>query len=176
MQAAVAENPEAAQSMGQFEGIARIVGAIAVPITYLVMIAFAAALLLVVGRLMDVKTRFSQTMLIATYSAFVLLLSQLIVGVLLMIHGEAGLDPVRDTSLGVLRFTGDDGVAKTLVPLLRRLDLFTIWQAVLWGVGVHAIYRTSKVQAALTAGAAWLLFALPGLIAAALGIGQAAGS
>jgi hypothetical protein len=72
----------------------------------------------------------------------------------------------------VLRFTGDDGIARALVPLLRRLDIFAIWQAVLWAVGLRVIYHTTRLQAAIIAAVAWLLFAVPGLIMAAAGIGQ----
>jgi hypothetical protein len=37
------------------------------------------------------------------------------------------------------------------------------------------IYRTSRAQAAITAAAAWILFAIPTIIAAALGFGPNTG-
>jgi hypothetical protein len=170
--AAMASSPRGGELTGTAMTVVQLVGAAAVPLTYVVFIAFAAALLWLVGRFAEIRTEFSRTMLIATYGGFILLLSQLVSGLLVLLHGETGLDPIRHLSVGVLRFTGDDGVARALVPLLRRLDVFALWQAVLWGVGLRVIYRTTHLQAAVTAAVAWLLFAVPGLMLAALGIGQ----
>jgi hypothetical protein len=172
MRAALAASPRAGALSDRMMMVFQVLSGIAVPLSYVVFIVFAAALLWLAGRFAEIRTDFSRTMLVATYGGFILLLSQLVSGVLVLLHGEAGLDPIRHLSLGVLRFTGDDGVARALVPLLRRLDLFAIWQAVLWAVGLHVIYRTTRFQAAITAAISWLLFAVPGLIMAALGVGQ----
>lgn len=169
--AAMANNPRGVEISSNALRVLQLIGAVAVPVTYVVIIAFAAALLWLVGRFAEIRTDYSRAMLIATYGGFILLLSQLATGVLVLLHGEAGLDPIRHLSIGVLRFTGDEGMAGALVPLLRRLDVFAIWQAVLWAIGLRAIYRTTRVQAAVTAAVTWLLFAVPGLIMAALGIG-----
>jgi hypothetical protein len=169
---AMANNPRGVTLSDSTMIVVQLIGAVAVPITYVVFTAFAAALLWLAGRIAEIRTAFSRTMLIATYGGFILLLSQLVSGVLVLLHGETGLDPIRHLSVGVLRFTGDEGVARALVPLLRRLDVFAIWQAVLWAIGLRVIYRTTHVQAGVTAAISWLLFAVPGLIMAALGIGQ----
>jgi hypothetical protein len=152
--------------------ILQLIGGVIAPVAHVVQLVIVAALLWLIGRFADVRTDFSRTMLIATYAGFILLLSQLVAGVLILLHGEAGLDPVRQGSAGVLRFTSADGVASALVPLLRRFDVFAVWQAVLWAVGLRVIYRSTVVQAAITAGVTWLLFAVPGLVMAALGFGQ----
>jgi hypothetical protein len=168
-----AAKPRSVELNARMMMVLQVMGALSVPLWYVVSIAFVAALLWLVSRFAEVGTDFSRTLLIATYGGFILLLAQLVSGVLVLLHGEAGLDPIRHLSLGVLRFTADDGIARALVPLLRRLDIFAIWQAVLWAVGLREIYRTTRLQAAVVAAVAWLLFAVPGLIMAAVGPPQA---
>jgi hypothetical protein len=146
-------------------------GVIGVPIMYALMILIAAALLWIGARMADIRADFSRTMLIATYAAFVLLLSQLLASVLVIVSGAAGFDMVRSMSFGPLRFIGSSEMDRMLVAVLQRLDLFAIWQAALWAIGLSVIYRVSMARAAAIAGVVWLLFAVPGIVMAALGIG-----
>jgi hypothetical protein len=146
-------------------------GVIGVPIMYVLMIVIAAALLWIGGRVADIPTDFSRTMLIATYAAFVLLLSQILASLLVMVSGEAGFDMVRSMSFGLLRFIGSPDMNKTLVAVLQRLDLFAIWQAALWAIGLSVIYKVGMARTAAVAAAVWILFAVPGIIMGALGIG-----
>jgi hypothetical protein len=176
MTAAVSDNPEAAQAIGQFGTLFQLIAAVFVPVTYLIMIAAAAALLWLTARVSDVRADFSRTMLIATYAAFIYLLAQLGSGVAVLLHGEVGLDMVRHTSFGLLRFLDYAEMNPVFVALARRVDLFAIWQAALWGVGMAVIYRMSRLHAAGLAATTWLLFALPGVIGAALGIGNMPGA
>jgi hypothetical protein len=171
MRVSMLENPEAAEAMGSIGTVLQLIGAVFVPITYVIIIAFTAALLWLAGRFAEIRIDFSRAMLIATYAAFVYLLAQLAGGVAVLIHGEAGLDVIRDTSFGVLRFVGDADMNKALMGLLRRLDIFAIWQAILWAIGIRTIYRVSTARAGLVAAVTWLVFAIPGMIAAALGFG-----
>lgn len=148
-------------------------GSIMIPIVYSIMILSAAALLWIGGRVADLRTEFSRTLLIATYAAFVLLLSQILGGVLVLIQGEAGLDIVRHLSFGPLRFIGSADMDRMQMAILRRFDLFYIWQAVLWAVGLHIIYKAGWARAGAIAFVTWLLFAIPGIIGALLNFGAA---
>lgn len=168
MLASIPEDPQAAEAVARMGTIFQVIGGIFVPITYLVVAAIAALLLWLAARLVDLKPAYSRTMLIATYAAFVYLLAQIAGGVSVLVHGEAGLDVIRHTSFGPLRFVGDQDMNPVLTALLRRLDIFNIWQAVLWGIGIAVICRATRTQATITAAAAWLLFAIPGIIGAAL--------
>jgi hypothetical protein len=176
MSAAVSDNPEAVQAIGQFGTLFQVIGGVFVPVSYLVMIAAAAALLWLTGRISDVRADFSRTMLIATYAAFIYLVAQLASGLAVLLHGEVGLDMVRHTSFGLLRFLDYNELNPVLVALARRVDVFAIWQAAIWGVGMAVIYRTSRLHAAGLAATTWLLFALPGIIGAALGMGSMPGA
>ena len=173
MRAATAANPDAAGAIERFGILFQVLGSILIPITYLFVIAVAALLILGVGRMADVQTTLSRTMLIATYAAFIYLVAQIAGGVSVLIHGEVGLDVIRHTSFGALRFVGDAEMNPVTMALLRRLDVFAIWQAVLWGIGVAVVFGASRARAAAIAGVTWLLAALPGIAGAAIGIGAA---
>lgn len=171
MLASVADNPQALEAMERFGTIMQILGSLFVPVTYVAVVVWSAALLWVMARFVDLRATFSRTVLIATYAAFVLLLSQLVVGVLVLIHGDAGLDPVRHLSTGVLRLADVDDSSRVLVALLRRVDLFAIWQAVLWGIGVRFVLQARTAHAATIAAVAWLLYAGPAMLFGLIGIG-----
>ncbi|HEX7118356.1 MAG TPA: Yip1 family protein [Longimicrobiales bacterium] len=169
MRAAVAGNPRAAEALGSFGTLMQVLGAAFVPIGYLISITAVAALLWVGGRMAGVEPGFSRTMLIATYAAFTRPLAEVATALLVVLHGEAGLDVVRHGSLGVLRFVGDRGMDPVLVPLLGRLEVFAIWQAILWAAGVVIICGASRLRAAAIAMVAWALAAVPGVVGALLG-------
>jgi hypothetical protein len=137
---------------------------IAVPITYLVTIFIAAVLLWALARMVDRKPDFKQMMVLTTYAAFIPLLGQIAGSVAIMIHGQAGLEPMRHASFGVLRFIDPKSVPGWSLGLLARIDIFKIWQAVIWAIGFSVITQSSRAKGAIVAGAAWLLFALPGML------------
>jgi hypothetical protein len=168
MQATAARNPEAAGTLEQWSGMLQLIGGVTVPITYLVMIGFAAVVLWFAGRIADVRTETSRTMLIATYAGFVLLLGQIAGAVAVILHGADGLDIARHMSFGPARFLTDTQTSPVIVALWRRLELFTVWQAALWAVGIAVIYRTTRGQAALVAGLAWLIMTVPTVLVALL--------
>jgi hypothetical protein len=171
MRASVAGNEQALAAMEQYGMAMQAFGVIMIPVTYLVIIAFTAAVLWLAGRFLDVRTDYSRTMLIATYAAFVYLLAQIAGGIAVLIQGDIGLDIVRHTSFGALRFFGDRDMNRVVMALLRRIDVFVIWQAVLWGIGLRIIYDLRRSHAAAIAAAAWLLYVMPAVILGALGIG-----
>jgi hypothetical protein len=172
MRASAGESAEAAQMMEQFGMLFQMLGSIFVPITYLIMLSLVAALLLVIGRLAEIRTVWSRTLLIATYGGFIYLLAQIAGGVAILIHGEAGLDVVRDVSFGPLRFIGSTDTEPVMTAILRRFDIFTIWQAVVWGIGVSVIYRVSRARGMAVAFATWAIMTIPGVVMAMIGIGQ----
>ena len=146
-------------------------GGIMVAITHFVSVLWAAVLLWLIARGVELRPDFRQAMIITTYAGFIYLLAQIAGGVLAMIYGE-GLVPLRDLSFGVSRFLEPESLTGVLGTLLRRIDLFVIWQAFVWAVGVRIVLGGTRAQAAITAIGVWLLFALPGIIGAALGMGQ----
>lgn len=169
IRASLADNPEAAAAVESMGSVMQIFGAISIPIVYLISMVIGAALLWLVGKLFDVKAGFSRMFKIAVYSSLVLPLGDLLRGMLIYLHGEAGLDPIRHGSLGLLRFVGEGDVSPMLMAALGQTDLFYIWAAVLWGVGLVAVCRADRGRAAMVAAFAWVLSALPGVIGAFIG-------
>ena len=173
---AQARGQDVAEVQAAAGGMVRIMsygGGIMVAISFALTIAVAALLLWGVGRMIEVKGTYRQAFLIATYACFVYLLMMIAGSVAGLIVGE-GMDPQRDLSFGLMRFLDPDTLPKAVPPLLRRTEIFLIWQAVLWGIGMRVVMKATKAQAAIAAGATWLLFAVPGVISAALGLGQQA--
>lgn len=174
MQASIADNPDALAAMERFGMLFQVIGSVFVPITYVVMIVVAAALLWLLGRFADVRIDFSRAMLIATYGGFIYLLAQIAGSVAVMLHGEAGLDLVRHISFGPLRFVGSSEMDPVVTALLRRFELFTLWQVAVWGIGVAVIYNVSRARGLAVAVGTWVLMTVPAVLMAVLGIGQGA--
>jgi hypothetical protein len=158
-----AANPQAAAFMEQYGMLFQLIGAITVPITMLVMVAFGALLVWLFAKLVGTQLELGRALLISTYAGFVLVLGQVADAVLVLLHADGALEIHRDLSLGPLRFLDVD-VQSTAVPLLRRLEPFSIWQAALWGVGVRHVTGSPAGRAALIAGLAWAAYALPQLL------------
>lgn len=164
--------PEAQSQMS--EGMLNVMswaGVITVPIMYTIMVLIAAGLLWLGARVADIRADFSRAMLIATYAAFVLLLSQVLASVLILVTGPENFNMMRSMSFGPLRFLGSPEMNKTIAAVLQRLDIFAIWQAALWAIGLSVIYRVSIGRAGAIAAVVWILFAIPGIIMGVLGIG-----
>lgn len=170
----VAERGGDPASLDGMVNIMKYAGGLITAATYVISIALAAAFLWIVAKLVEVKATYRQAFLVATYAGFIYLLAQIAGSVMAMIIGE-GLNPIRDLSFGLQRFFDPEALPKVVPALLRRTEIFFIWQAVVWAVGVRVVMGATKAQAAITAAGAWLLFALPGVISAALGFGQQAG-
>lgn len=169
MEAQMASNPEAAQAMQQYGTIFRIVGAIFAPVGMLLILAWTGLLLWGFGRLFDIRIIYSRALLIAVLAAWVAIIGQILGGVLLMITGaDPGADLMSAISFGILRFIGSEGIPRTLVPLLARIDLFALWQAALWAIGLSTIYRVPRSRGFLVAGCVLVLSALPEVLLALL--------
>ena len=172
LRSSLAQNPQAAEMMsGRAGTFMAIAGSIGQPIVYLIMTAFTAFLIWLVGRFADVRTEFSRAMLIATYGGFIFMLAQIVALTLVMVMGEDSIDMVRSMSFGPLRFIGDADMNKLVLALVGRIDIFALWQAFVWAVGIRVIYNVSMTRAAVIAGFVWLLLTIPNVIGFALGAG-----
>ena len=176
MESARAQMAAQGQDAAGFEGMVRfttylggVIGAVMLAIS-----VFAAALLLwLVARMVEVKATYRQGLVVAVYAGFIYVLMQLAASVLALVVGDIA-NPMSDLSFGLLRFIEPATPPGVLEALLRRTELFLVWQAVVWAIGVRVVMGASRAQAAIVAAATWLLFALPGVISAALGLGQPA--
>jgi hypothetical protein len=156
--------PEAAAKMETVGKFMAIGGGIMAPIAVAIGVAITAVLLWLLARLVDAKPDFQQMMIVAIYAGFIGLVGQIAIKVAVMIHGEAGLDMMRHTSFGVLRFVDAKSLPSALPGLLARIDIFKIWEAVIWAIGFRVVTGVSKQKAAIVAAAAWFIYAIPGML------------
>ena len=161
------QSPDAQEFMEQWGGLFRLAGGLLVPVTVLLGIAFASAMLWIGTRLASIEVDFRDTLLIATYAAFIYLLQSVAAGLSVML-ADPPLDQVRDLSFGVLRFTGGEGMNPLVIALLGRIDLFVLWQALVWVIGLRVLGRTSTGRAVAAAAVAWLLTGIPRALLALL--------
>ncbi|HEX6694577.1 MAG TPA: Yip1 family protein [Longimicrobiales bacterium] len=150
-----------------------IFGGIMQPIIYLIMTALTAFLLWALCRAVGAKPTFRQMMIVSTYTMFIFLLGQIAGWVAVMLHGPAGLEPLKHMTFGVTRFMDTKNTSKALVGLLGIFSIFAIWQAVLWAIAVHVVTGVSKGKAAMVAIGTWLLTGLPGIIGGLMSGGAA---
>jgi hypothetical protein len=161
--ATVPDDPQAAAFIEQYGTLMHALGVVMVPVTMTLLVAFGALLLWLGARLAGVTLSPARSFLISTYAGYVLLLGQVAAAVLVLLQADGHIDIMRDLSLGPLRFADVDSTSAA-VPLLRRFELFALWQAALWGVGIRHVAGATAGRAALIAGGAWLLYAVPPLL------------
>ena len=159
--------PEALAKMGKMAGMMSIFGGITTPIMYAIMIAITALILWLLGKFVDGETTFPEMMLVATYAGYVFLLGSIASLIAVMIHGEAGLTSatlMKHMSFGVMRFVDASTLPKPVVALLARIDIFKIWQAVIWMIGFQVVTGATRSKAAIVAAGTWFLFAIPAML------------
>jgi hypothetical protein len=156
--------PEMQAKLASMASIMAIISGIMVPIATGIGLAITAGILWLLAKLVDADPSFKEMMIVATYAGFIGLIGGVASQVAILIHGEAGIDIMRHSSFGVMRFLDSKTLPHALPGLLMRLDIFKIWQAVVWAIGFRVVTGVSKQKAAIVAGATWLLFAVPGIL------------
>ena len=138
------------------------------PVMYLFMVVGTGVAIKLVSALFDGKPSWRESFVITTFAHYVTVVQSLVVGVAIFLKNMMGGEPASsDASFGLLRFV-DVGRDPVLRALLGRTDLFAIWIAVLFAVGLMHVAGMPKGKAAITAGIVWALIALPSLAMAAL--------
>jgi hypothetical protein len=149
--------------MRTFGAIGAVVsGLIGVPLTVFV----AAIVVWLLGTFVNAKGGYKVVVMIVTYANFPRVLdgfSRIVQGLIF------NPDSIYGSSLGLSRFVPREGMNPLLLALMDRVDLFTLWVALLVGIGLHVAGRVPKGAAYAVAAAFWLLGVLPALIPAAMG-------
>jgi hypothetical protein len=119
-----------------------------------------------VGKIFESKQEATTGIMVAAY-AFVPRILGLVVGALIayLSSPERLTGAARITvSLGALM--DPDKTSPVLLALLTRVDLFTLWQTVLLGIGLQVTGKISKSNAYIAAALVWLIGALPTVLGA----------
>ncbi len=165
--AANSPNPEqTAAAMERMGGVMRFVLGIVAPIAAAVTVVLLATVLTIVGRLFDIAISFKEGLLAATFARFVTIPQALaITGATILADRNGSLKVPQSQSFGVVRFLDTHSVTPVLVPLLGRLDLFILWQAVIWAIALSVLGKVPRGRAFVAAAIVWVIAALPGMIA-----------
>jgi len=106
--------------------------------------------------------RFKQAMTIVLWAAFPGILQKVISGVLVLIKSNSGAElSAADASTGILRFISPASVPIPVYTALAMVDIFVLWQVILWAVALKAVCNYSTGKASAVAVATWLLTLLP---------------
>lgn len=173
MAEAMAQDPEAAEAIAGMQafgdtmvklgGIMVIFGLVASALLLAVVIKGLAALF-------GIALPYAQALVVTTFARFVLVPRTIAVDLSILWADRSGaVDVVSDSSFGPLRFLDTAALPDVLVPLLERLDLFTLWEGALWAVGIYVLARATKGQAVAIAAITLFVAAIPGIIGSFIG-------
>jgi hypothetical protein len=163
----MAKNPQLTEEMMASRGamgatLAPLIVTISVPITVL-LLGLATWL---AGKLLGAVASLGAAMMIATYSFFPRLLELLVSGAQALLLPEEQLTGRASTSLGAARGFDPDTASSTLMALLLRVDVFTLWITFLLAVGLRVVGKIPMSKALAAAAIAWVLGAIPTLLGA----------
>lgn len=171
IEASMVENapPETtAAQIQQSANVMKYVFGVMAPIMYLIMVAGTALALKFVAVLFDGHASWRESLIITTFAHYITVVQTLVVGVAAFLKSVMGGTATgTDASFGLLRFI-DVGRDPVLRAVLGRTDLFAIWIAVLFAIGLMHVVGMPRGKAAITAAIVWALIALPSLAMAAL--------
>ena len=156
---ALKQNPNISpEQMASMQSIGRTMGTVAlvvgVPIALLVLGLFVW----LVGKGFGAQLTFASSMMIASFSY----VPRIIGGVITDVHGLMMTDTshlvnVSQLSIGPARFFDPVTTNPAMLAALTRVDLITIWVAVLIGIGYVAAGKLAKDKAIAAAAILWLL-------------------
>ena len=162
MAAAMKKNPGLTPEMMQKgraigETIAKIGGFIFVPIA----IFFTGLVLWLVGKLVDAKETLAAALMVTAYAYVPRILESVLVGVQGLLMDPASLDGQYRVKLSPARFLDPSTTSPTLLGILGRVDLFTLWVTVLLAIGLSVTGKVPRAKAAIAAGLVWIIGSLP---------------
>ncbi|MDQ8163774.1 MAG: YIP1 family protein [Gemmatimonadota bacterium] len=126
------------------------------------------ALVLIGGKVASARMTFGQAMLVATLASVPRVLSFVATAVQGAIADPASIRSFSDAAFGPARFVDPFTVSPALMALLANLDLFNLWQLVLFGIGISVIGRVERSAGFVGALVGWgigvALTAIPALL------------
>lgn len=129
---------------------------------------FGGVILWLSAKLVTAPVRFGQAALIATFGAIPRIVSFLATAAQGALVDAASIRSLTDASLGPARFFDPVTTSPAVMGLLANADVFSIWQLVIFGVGVSVIAKVARSTGFVAAGIAWGISAALMLIPAVL--------
>lgn len=128
------------------------------PIFVVVLAGFIGGLLLMLGgKIVQAPLAYSQGVLIATLAAIPRVLSLLAAGIMAVVSDAEKARSMYDLSLGPAKFLDPTKMSPVLMQLLTGLDLFNLWQLLLFGIGVSVVAKVSRSTGFIAGLVAWVI-------------------
>lgn len=150
------ENPQITED--QLAGMRRM-GAIIAPIGA-AFAAFVSVFLLglgvwVIGKFFESKANLAQAMVIATFASFPKIIDLILAAVMGMALDTSNITSMYAATPSAARFAGEQ--VPSVLAVLSRISIGTIWATILIGIGLHVIGRIEKGKAYTAAAILWVL-------------------
>ena len=157
LDAQMAKNPQMTAEMAE-KG--RHMGQIIAPISGILGGVIATLILGVgvwlVGKLFDSKADIRHGMMIATFASFPKVIDLILAAVQALAMGTAGVTNMMAAGPSLARFA-PAGTSSTIIGLLSRFSIGTIWATILIAIGLHIAGRMTKGRAYGAAIVLWLI-------------------
>jgi len=131
-----------------------------------IMVLLLGVAVWVAARIVGGTVSYAQGTTIATFAMFPKLLDSVSGALQALFMDEQTLNSRFSVSLGVGRFFDADTASATLLAIVGRVDLFTIWTTVLVALGLKVMAKASTAQAAAAAAIVWIVGGLPTVVQA----------
>lgn len=123
-------------------------------------------LLLLGGKIGGARLRYGQAMVIAALALVPRVLGTLIVAIEAALRDGTSGETLFALSIGPARFVDPGAVSPAILGILATLDVFSVWQVVLYAIGVQQMARVDRSSGIVAAVVAWGLGTIASLVPA----------
>ncbi|MBC8089188.1 MAG: YIP1 family protein [Phycisphaerae bacterium] len=113
-----------------------------------------------VSKIVGAKMAVGQAMTIVAWAAMPMILATVTMAIFGILADPQTVRGSGDGQLGALRFVNPDTTSPLLTEILRRVDVFAIWELVLTAIGISVVGRVSRGSGFIAAAIRWALVAL----------------
>jgi Yip1 domain len=114
-----------------------------------------------VGKIVGSVAEVGQMMMLGTYAMFPRVIESITGAAQTLFVPEEALNSRYALQFGAARFLDPDTTNLLLLAVVGRLDLFTLWITLLFGIGLHVLGKVPKGMAAFGAILVWFVGGIP---------------
>jgi len=138
----------------RMQGGAKYIGLVAAPIFMLISWTVIAGILLFGGNtMMGGASTFKKMFALVSWSSLIGMIALIIKTVLIVVKGTSS--GVTTSLAAFLPIPSLGSAQSVLYRLLSKFDIFTIWEMILWIVGISVMYRFTTKKSAILVGIIW---------------------
>ncbi len=155
------------QMQTQSQSWMRYINFVAIPVATLVVFLVISALLMFGGNtVMGGSTKYKKVLSVVVWSSLVSVIATILRTFLIL---QKGTSLGIQTSLAILLPTPGVGQSPSLLyRLLARFEVFTIWQMILWVIGLSVIYKFTTKKSATLVISLWIIWIIIAVILGSL--------